>query len=260
MSDPDELLDKIEAVDLDAVPHERGLVKVKASKVKENRSLPEQPPGYQEPWNRLEDETDLAWEYFRFFRNMGPKRSLGATAEEYGLSVRTLHKYSSEFDWTARAGAYDRHMDRVYQEEYVEGVREMSRRHATHLVTAIETLVEPFQELARRKDRDQESFYAELGEVGLSRLFDLAIKASKAVAPMMTAERLARGAPTEITEVQGEVIHDHQLSSDDQLARVLALLERAGVIHGAVGEADGAPALEAEIVEMDDDDPAEPGA
>ena len=58
-----------------------------------------------EPWDRLPDEGDKPFRYFREFLHTGP-RSLTELAKRLSLSVETMNRYSSRYSWYARAAAW----------------------------------------------------------------------------------------------------------------------------------------------------------
>jgi hypothetical protein len=210
------------------------------------------PADYVEPWSRLEEESDRQWELFRHFREMGPGRSITKVAEHFDLSLNYLHSsITGRFDWMARARAWDRHVDRVYRLDLQEKVKEMAARHANQVVGSLEALILPFDAL-KRKMQDP-NFTEELTEMDFRRLFDLAIKAGRVIPSLMSAERLARGMPTEIVQTEGEVQHIHVLEDVGQLAGVLAVLDRAGAFDDTRRTLGTGEVIDAEVVALDDD-------
>lgn len=66
-------------------------------------------------WEKLENETTLAYEWFCRYRDFGPERSLAKIVHEHGRKknyVRQLEVWSRKSSWVIRATAYD-----VYIEE-----------------------------------------------------------------------------------------------------------------------------------------------
>lgn len=126
----------------------------------ETETVPdEQPEPERLPWERMPDETPLAWSAFTRYRDM-PKRSLlDAYRLETGrIQARILTGQWSgwyrRFEWKARATAYDEYRDRIQREarekthrEEIEGFRSRQRRLAS---TATETSVVLLQKVNER--------------------------------------------------------------------------------------------------------------
>jgi len=71
-------------------------------------------------WERETGETQRAYEAFKIYRDLGPRRSLRRAAElVYGEgtgSVRRIEKWSRAHDWVARAQAYDDYHEMIRRE------------------------------------------------------------------------------------------------------------------------------------------------
>lgn len=84
-------------------------------------------------WDRRTDETDKAWIGFVAYRDQGPGRTLPRAMTISGAkpgAVRAWERWSSRFDWVARAQAFDGHVDRKSVQPAVEKARaEMAERH-----------------------------------------------------------------------------------------------------------------------------------
>lgn len=214
------------------------------------------PAGYVEPWTRRPDEGDHAWEMFRFYRDLGPSRTIAMVAEEFKTKLPTLHNtYTSRFDWLARAAAWDKSLDRLYRIGLQEQVKEMSQRHASQIVGTLEALAIPFNEIRRRVEKGGTTGILKgLTNMDVRRLFDLALKGARVMAPLMAAERLARGMPTEIIQSDSEVRVIHDIGTD-QLTEVLSVLARAGVLDGPRDTGGTGEVVDAEVVAVDDDQP-----
>lgn len=63
------------------------------------------------PWFRRETETEVAFEAFRVYRDMGTSRSTRAVAHSLGKSAQLITRWSSTHHWVERARAYDNHRD-----------------------------------------------------------------------------------------------------------------------------------------------------
>jgi len=66
----------------------------------------------QQPWNRMDGETDKAYRAFDVYLRLGPDRSIAAAFKAAGHRGTNRHweAWSSKYDWPARASAYDDHL------------------------------------------------------------------------------------------------------------------------------------------------------
>jgi len=215
---------------------------------------------YTEPWNRLADEKDRAWEVFRYYRDLGPARTIKAVVQHFGYANATSvqNTYVTKYDWRERVLAYDQYEDRIYNAKRATAIKEMADRHSTDLVGFIEALAVPFTALKQKLESDPDSL-DDLTESTVKQLIDLSVKAGRIIPSMMAAERLARGMSTEVIEIRGEVTHTHGLDRD-QLGEVWATIAEAGGFADGRGIGGGEPAIDAEIVEVHPQDPADVGA
>lgn len=88
----------------------------------------------RQPWDRIEGETDFAWQAFVTFRNLGPGRTAKAAAAALNKATTTLQRWSAANDWQLRARAWDAYCDARDQErdevERAEGRKSMYERQA----------------------------------------------------------------------------------------------------------------------------------
>lgn len=64
-------------------------------------------------WDRQPGESMKAFAAFRIFLELGPSRTIEATAREYGRSVTQVNRHSTANHWFDRAAAYDNHQASV---------------------------------------------------------------------------------------------------------------------------------------------------
>ncbi|MBM9505277.1 hypothetical protein [Actinacidiphila acididurans] len=83
-----------------------------------------------EPWERHDGESPQAFEAFAAYRDLGPARSVTKVARELGKSRTLLSRWSRQYAWVIRAGAYDREQDRLFLAEQHQARRDIARRHA----------------------------------------------------------------------------------------------------------------------------------
>jgi hypothetical protein len=67
-------------------------------------------------WERQPGEKARAYEAAKLYFELGAARSLAAVGQKLGKSKALMERWSVRWNWTERAAAYDRHIDRLEQE------------------------------------------------------------------------------------------------------------------------------------------------
>jgi hypothetical protein len=80
-------------------------------------------------WDRRDGETPRAYAAFRVFRDLGPTRTVDRVYE-HGKSA---YRWCTQWDWHARATAWDDAQHMIEDAERLEAIRTM---HRTHRVAA----------------------------------------------------------------------------------------------------------------------------
>lgn len=62
------------------------------------------------PWVRRETERGRAYDAFREYLGMGPRRTIKQAAENVGITYDSAQELSTRHDWVARSIAYDQHL------------------------------------------------------------------------------------------------------------------------------------------------------
>ena len=146
----------------------------------------------REPWARQPGETSRAYKAFSIYRDLGPRhRSHRETAKRYyeGKSrvyLGQIAKWSSKYDWVARARAHDEFLDEQKRQKALDAILEMADRQARE-GTALQIL----------GARILSSLLAK-GDNLTGNVLDV-VRALRTGAEI---ERLARGMPTQIVEEQ----------------------------------------------------------
>lgn len=137
-----------------------------------------------EPWERRENETSKAYEAFCVYRDMGPDRSMRATAERLGKSQGLMEGWSAKHEWVNRASLWDDEQDRIEREiaqrEQAKAIKDMRKRHAD---IANAMLIKSAKALTRIPED-------EISARDISRMVDVASK----------LERIARGDVGDVVE------------------------------------------------------------
>jgi len=248
----DAMSQHVEPIDNDAI-----LAKVKPPKNVLN--------DYMEPWDRQPDESDYMWDLFKHYRDDGLKRSYRKT-QEWVMANRDLwadskkvkaklshtkpniSDYSRKHNWRERVFKFDAEQERLYQIERSVAIREMADRHAVNIVEAIEMLMVPTRALSHAMESDPE-FLAKLSTTNANKLVAMVTSASRTIPGLMSAERLARGMPTEIV---GGIVEHHIVDAveRDQIGEILAILGQAGVLDDGGGDSGPGEIVDAEVVEV----------
>lgn len=154
----------------------------------------------ERPWERQTRETDAQWALFLTFRDMaypdGPEgrffpRSGAALAAATGLSEGYLRGLSASFHWYARAGSYDRELERAKTQADISEVQRSRVRHLRMLAKLRSALEGEADKLLQRvTDPDSPALTAK-------ELVDCTEKVVK-------LERLLMGEHTEHVRVENE--------------------------------------------------------
>lgn len=83
-------------------------------------------------WDKREDESAKAYEWFCRYRDMGPDRSHDKLHQKYSESTSkksvTL-RWSSKYAWVERAEAYDAHLEAIKRKTNEDRVRKTAEEH-----------------------------------------------------------------------------------------------------------------------------------
>ena len=146
------------------------------------------------PFEQRPRETTKAYAAFKFYLDMGPKRSLAQAAAKLGCCKRRMEQLSRKHGWVARIDAYNQHV--------AELERQAIERLAVDKAVEWWQLQEPTRRLAWleaeeainmvRKARERwEKSGRTPGFEGMARMLELAFK----------LKQFATGMPSEIKEV-----------------------------------------------------------
>ena len=153
-------------------------------------------------WERRADEPDNAFGAFQRYRDMttrtgpiaGQRRTTtklhALTEGEPDRWARdTLRMWCKDYEWRARAAAYDFHLDRLALDTTEKTVREMHQRHV-RLAMRLQDIAGTELEKLAHKAREAAKRLKDVGTGDLVRFAEQGVK----------LERLARGESTETVE------------------------------------------------------------
>lgn len=159
----------------------------------------------RKPWERQPDESPKAFAAFTAYRSLpGDRRSLVAARDNLGEasgSGRTYEAWSAEWSWVDRALAWDDELDRLAREKQIEEVLEMSKRHAQAAQVYINALLQPAVAILKKCQSDPD-FMKRLVESDPHKALSHLERLAKALPVVVNVERLARGEPINISEIE----------------------------------------------------------
>ena len=165
------------------------------------------------PWEQLPKEPRRAFEAFTIYLNLGPKMRSKRTAFDHTQeSWKRIVDWSSKWEWSRRAQAWDRHIDRINRYENEKAILEMNKRQAKNasagIAAAMNTLLKHIPTPKNPKPPIMRVSDA-------VRLLDVCSK----------LERVSRGEPDSIQETKGEVtVKESERSGDDRRKTMVDLL------------------------------------
>jgi hypothetical protein len=160
-------------------------------------------------WDRKDGESDVAFEAFTIYRDMGPARSIAQVSRQLDKDVTLLERWSRRHGWVVRANTWDAHLDREKQKETVRERKEMAKRHARIAMAAQQKLVERLQSMD----------FSSINASDIPRWLEATVK----------MERLSRGVSEDSLDING-VPDDLNLRTlnDEDLEKLDNLLRKAG--------------------------------
>lgn len=81
-------------------------------------------------WEKQPKESYTAFEQFRLYREMGPERAFTRVAAEVGIRYEHVCERARIWRWKERVDAWEKHLDKLRQQEFENEGRSMARRHA----------------------------------------------------------------------------------------------------------------------------------
>ena len=132
------------------------------------------------PWERQPKESDVAFEAFAVYRDMGAERSHAKVVQKVGKNKGLIARWSRVHGWVARIEAWTDEQDRLTREALTKGVTAMRKKHVDIANDMIAKAVSALQILTAKQ--------MTMRDITLA--VDVAAK----------LERLSRGEATERTE------------------------------------------------------------
>jgi hypothetical protein len=176
-------------------------------------------PVARRPWEILDGETGPSYELFKVFRDMNPiERSLAAVAKIFDKGMSTVASLSADYNWMARAAAWDFHIEQARLELSEQYQLDMFKRHTDVCISLIDKV----------KQRLEKMKPAELKPRDVVQWIDIATK----------IERMSRGvandaAVANLTQINVQVENMSRLP-DEELERIIDAEKKRKMRLGAI--------------------------
>lgn len=186
-------------------------------------------------WDRLPDETALAFGAFALYREMGPERTTAKIRQRLGKTEgyqRQLEFWSSKYGWVSRCVDYDAHLDHIRQQRVKVGIEKIAEKHAAIASGILGRAVQALQYVDMANPTLREVAY----------VADIAVKMER-LSSGMTTENRGISSP-DGTAVKVDVARKRDLSkmSDEELDDLERLLGKIEAVADDAGTDEITPA------------------
>lgn len=158
------------------------------------------------PYERLKTDSDRGWAAFQIYRDLPPEeRLLQTVADRMGVSISMANQWSAKGRWAVRAKAWDAAVDTRRRNVELKAVEDMRRRQM-QLALSMQNL----GGMELRKLLIQAQKEQKISTVSAELILKLIDQGAK-------LERLNRGEPGEIVQVQSDADLDFSRLSTEEL-------------------------------------------
>lgn len=105
----------------------------------------------RDPWEQLPKEPSRAYDGFRAFRDLGPKRRVKHLYGTIEYTDPTIRQWSAKWNWFERAKAWDAHLYRLEDDQRLAKLADMQRQHALAGKLALAKAIAALQELSPKE-------------------------------------------------------------------------------------------------------------
>lgn len=178
-----------------------------------------------EPWEQQTDESDVAYQAFATYRDLGRgNRSNAKVSAQLGKSVALMNRWSSKWSWVLRASAWDRHEERIHHEQMRSLRLKAEKRNAQFAAAAVAVATRGLNTIAQKLGKEGAP---DLTVMEVARLVEAAGRIEKTALGMADVVSVV-GAP------DGEARMNADQLTDEERALRLQTLLREG--HSRLGE------------------------
>jgi len=107
------------------------------------------------PWERQPAETPQAWAAFVAYRDLGPYRTAEKAAAQLKKGNRAFGAFCTEYNWVARAAAWDAECDKIHRQELIEKQKEAIKAHGDAAALVRKHAMGAIKDIGRKLDPDQ---------------------------------------------------------------------------------------------------------
>ncbi|MBS1562568.1 MAG: hypothetical protein JSS89_13255 [Bacteroidetes bacterium] len=158
----------------------------------------------RKPWQRLADESDVAFQAFEAYRIQQVPRSSARLATALGKSESLLRAWSSHHSWVQRVRAWDDHVQKEACDAELAVIRDMHKRHARQSHEIMEVMMAPIRAYYERFKKDP-AFVLKLEDLTVKELLKLTAETARVYPNLARTESLAMGEATEIVKNEHSV-------------------------------------------------------
>jgi hypothetical protein len=160
-----------------------------------------------EPWDQQPDESNKAFKAFKLYLDMGYKRTVKRVAISLGAKSYTyIYEWSAKFKWRDRVKNWEKEQSRLQLAASYENYKSICEEHLLQAKNLRHLMKIPTQALALKlkepdaKKEIKSKAIEELDNLHTKDLIELVMRSARTLELLVKVERLAIGAPTEITQ------------------------------------------------------------
>lgn len=147
-------------------------------------------------WEMHPDEPSKAFDYFKYYRDLGVTRGIVRVAEHFGLSHQAIAYYSSPCEWVKRVRAYESYLDAEISKAKLQAIKELTKKQIHNLGLATTALMIPIKKLLKQSHNGTLDLKMDKLE-GLE-LLEVVNKYITTLAKVTGVERMVHEQPNEI--------------------------------------------------------------
>jgi hypothetical protein len=147
------------------------------------------------PTERQPSESSPAYEAFRTYLLLGPRRSTASVARELGKSKTLMDRWCSRWSWVVRVREFESEVAKAQDAEHLDALQARAKRQAEVARMHGEASVVVAREVLRRYG-DPEDARVELEKLSAQELLVLEGTLARAHSRVVVTERLALGMTT----------------------------------------------------------------
>jgi hypothetical protein len=166
----------------------------------------------RKPWDRLNEESEIAFSYFLQYLNQKPEegpRQTGVVAKAMNKSHGNISHFAKKFNWVERVIEHDVHFQDIRDKNKLIAIKMVEARHARNSGKLQKLLMKPV-EIILKEIENNPAFSEAMrmrftNTMKIEEVFRLIERMTSGYEKMAKLERLSFGAETEISKVRSNV-------------------------------------------------------